>query len=155
MLGNATRAALKAYYPKFPVDKAYSDFTEKERKQYDVATKIGLANLRRHPNPTRLFMEQQGMDFKKLTDKLKEGLDATQTTNAFIITKSGKNGKAKQGSIEIPDYAERREWWDRFARILGVSVKEFPQQGGGQKTQVNVFRDAVEKSSEFIEGEEA
>lgn len=152
--GNATRSALKAYYPDFPVNKAYTELSDKEKKSYDVATQIGFDNLRKHNNPTQLFMDKNGMDFGKLIKKLDEGLDATKTSNAAIlVTKDGKTEKAEeQGLIEVPDYAERREWWDRFARIMNVSIKESPNTV--QQTQVNVFNKPDGEMDEFIEGEE-
>lgn len=153
VMGNRTRAALKVYYPDFPIDKKYSNLTEKEMKNYVTADAIATGNLEKHRNPLQLYLDQHGLDFSELARKLKEGLEATKTTNAAILlTKDGKTIKAEeQGLIEVPDHPEQRAWWDRFAKLLGIKLDE---EKSGQKTQVNVFNKAAKNADEFIDGEE-
>jgi len=126
MTGNGTRAALRAYYPKFPIDKEFIKLTEEERRQYVTADAIARTNLEKHRNPLSLYMEQNGLDLKKALSKLQEGLEATKTSNAAILlTKDGKTVKAEeQGIIEVPDYPEQREWWDRLMKLLGKDMSD-------------------------------
>lgn len=124
--GNGTRSALRAYYPDFPVDKAYSELTEKELIQYHGANHIARKNLQKVSNSSSLFLDHRGMDFKRALDKLDAGLEATKASNAAILlTKDGKTMKAEeQGLIEVPDHQIRLAYWDRLMRLLGRDVSD-------------------------------
>lgn len=124
--GNRVRSALMAYYPDFPIEKGYSDMSDDEKRVYSSAASIANENLKNVENPLQLVMEERGLDFGRLAEDLERGLEATKTTNAAVLlTKDGETAKAEeQGLIEVPDMPERREWWDRFARILGVDASE-------------------------------
>lgn len=153
VMGNQTRAALKVYYPDFPIDKKYEDLSERELVQYSTAASMASENLKKHENPVSLYLEQNGLDFSLLAQKLKEGLEATHLSNAaLLLTKDGETIKAEeQGVIEVPDYEERREWWDRFARMLGVSIKEQPKVSATAQQQVNIFNRLKDEEDEFVE----
>ena len=155
-LGNATRAALKVSWPDFPENKSYTELTEEETRAYHAAGELGSEYLKKHENPLQLYLDQHGLDFSLLGRKLKEGLEATKTTNAAILlTEKGETIKAEeQGLIEVPNYAERRQWWDRLARILGVSVKEPTTTTATSSAQVNIFNRLKKEDREFVEGEE-
>lgn len=111
--GNATEAAMQVY----------------DCKNRNSAKALGSAVLTKLniDNPVKRFCEAHGLDVKTATDKLREGLEATKASNAAILLmKDGKVMKTEeQGLIEVPDYAERREWWDRFMKLMGW-MKETP-----------------------------
>jgi hypothetical protein len=97
--GNQTRAALRTYYPDFPIDKAYTKLSEKERKQYATAAALGSTNIRLHENPQKLYMQMHGLDYAKAMSVLKEGLDTT-------------------------DERAKIEWWDRLMRLQNKDVSD-------------------------------
>src|SRR3990167_3957782 len=152
-LGNGARAALKVYYPNFPLDKKYTKLTEEETIQYNTAHSIASENLRKHTNPIALYLEEQGMDLKLAADKLKEGMNATLPLGAKVIYEYGTGGKETKRTelLKVPDYPERREWWDRFAVLTGLKVKE--ETGQQQAQQTNVFINAKHEASKYIEDE--
>ncbi len=67
-------------------------------------------------------MESKGISLGALVDKMKEGLEATRTTNAAIlISNSGKIEKAEeQGIIEVPDFHARHKYIETASKWLGV-----------------------------------
>lgn len=109
--GNGTQSAMEIY----------------DTHSYSSAGAIASQILKKLKNPTRLFLESQGLSIGSLTKKLKEGLDATRTTNAAIlITKDGKIEKAEeQGLIETPDYLTRHKYLETASKWIGIeeSVK--------------------------------
>lgn len=136
ILGNGTKAALRVYYPNFPIGKEYTKLTKDEQKQYSTASTIAEENLRKHDNPVKLYLDQHGMDFEEATRILKEGLEATKTENAYIVVGNKSTITKKDvGKIEVPDFTERREWWDRFTRLLNIDVSQpKTQESFGVKT---------------------
>lgn len=122
--GNATKAAMGIYGCK---DKA-------------SAATIGWENLRKLDNPMQRYAEAHGLDMPFAVKKLKEGLEATKTTSAAVVLiKKGKRVVTKQQeSIEVADYEERGEWWDRLMKLMGW-VKETP--AAPALFQFNIGRD--------------
>lgn len=149
-LGNGVRAALKAYYPEFPIEKPFTKLNEKEASQYTTASVIATENLQKHRNPIALYLEENGMDLKYAMNKLQDGMSATVPSNAAILlTKKGETITAEeQGLIEVPDYTERRAWWDRFATLIGLKFRE--EGGQLQAQQTNVYIQAQKNADKFI-----
>lgn len=124
-LGNKTEAAVQVYNCKTRASAAA------------LATET-FQNLNIN-NPVQRYCEANGLDLRYAMTKLKEGMEATQATNAVVLVQQdGKMESAEiQGLIEFPDYEERREWWDRFMKLMGWSVEDV-QQFNQQNVSGNV-----------------
>lgn len=121
IMGNRTRAALKTYYPDFPIDKEYSKLTDKEKMQYHTATSLGVKNLQLHSNPHWLYMQMNGLDFGEAMRILRDGLKSE-------------------------DDKARIEWWDRFMRLMNRDVSDSAQK----KTTGARFEDTEGNKIEIV-----
>ena len=113
--GNATEAAMQAY----------------DVKDRDSARALGSENLAKLSIAE--LLEEMGLSDVMLTSAIKEGVQATRSTNAAILlTTDGKTVKAEeQGLIETPDYATRHKYIETALKLkkkLGTNENQFNVQ---------------------------
>lgn len=97
--GNATRAALVAHYPDFPIGKEPKQYTEQEKKDYNSAASIGSENLHKLELPLDELMNEAGLTDVYLTLKLKENLNATKLYGMDSVVHM--DGMARNKALEI------------------------------------------------------
>lgn len=97
--GDATHAALVAYYPEFPSEKPFSTLNEEQKKIYNAASVIGYENLRKLKIPLDELMDDAGLTDIYLTLKLKENLNATKLYGKNAT--EGMDGMARNKALEI------------------------------------------------------
>lgn len=97
--GNATRAALKAYYPDFPSDKEYPDLDDEQKKTYNAASQIGWENMRKLNIEIVDLMDEAGLSDVYLVKKLAEQLEATRLYGKTAI--EHMDGAARNKALEM------------------------------------------------------
>lgn len=95
--GNATEAAMKVY----------------DCKDRNSAKQIGYENLSKLDY--REFLEEAGLTDKKLNQKIIEGLDATRTVSAKIITKGADS--QTDDFIDVPDFMARHKYLETALKL--------------------------------------
>lgn len=114
--GNATRSALAAYYPDFPIDKEHADLTPEEKGTYDTAAAIGYENLRKPQIKIDDLMDEAGLTDSFLIKKLNEQLEATRL--------HGKNG------LEHMDGSTRNKALEMALKLKGKLKDKVEFEGG-------------------------
>lgn len=114
--GNATKSALVAYFPEFPIKKALPDLTTEERKTYNIAKQIGHENITKLDIPITELMDDAGLSDVYLLSVLAGNLKATRLY--------GKNG------IEHGDYSSRNKALEMALKIKKV-LSDKPEFGVG------------------------
>ena len=98
-LGNATRSALVAYYPNFPIDKDMKDLTDQEKLDYECAKAMGSENLSKLNIPVSQLMNEMGLTDTKLLSKLGELLSCEKPYGKSAILHADNTARAK--ALEI------------------------------------------------------
>lgn len=96
--GNATRAALVAYYPDFPVETSFSSLNEEQKKTYNSASKIGFENLRKLSIPIEVLLDEAGLTDVYFVQKLKQNMEATRLYGKDAV--EGMDGSARNAAWE-------------------------------------------------------
>lgn len=97
--GNATRSALKVYYPDFPSDKVYSEMSEEEKKTHNAAATIGWENLRKLDIEITDLMDEAGLTDVYLVKKLRENMEATRLYGKSAI--EHMDGSTRNKALEM------------------------------------------------------
>lgn len=103
--GNATAAAIIAYYPeqaglvKDEGEIEYSKLDSEQIKVYNAASTIGSENLRKLEIPLDQLLDEAGLTDVYLTLKLKENLNATKLYGKDSV--SGMDGNARNDALKI------------------------------------------------------
>lgn len=124
--GNATRAALVAYYPDFDLEKNPDQYTEEEKKTYHSASQIGFENLRKLDLPINDLLDEAGLTDVYFVQKLKENMNATRLY--------GKD------AIEGMDGAARNAAWENGMKLKGKLVERVDHTSLGKSIEAPVIR---------------
>lgn len=137
---NATKSALYAYYPDFPIGKAIKDFTEEESSQYKTAANIGWENLRIRDIPIEDLMDEAGMSDAFLMSQLRQNMKATKLY--------GKD------AIEHPDYSSRNRATELALRVKQKLVDRTDITSKGQQIQSVTNKQVMDEIRGIIENDE-
>lgn len=124
--GNATRAALVAYFPTFPIEKSFSELNEDEKKTYSTASRIGFENLRKLNIPIEELLEEAGLTDVYFVQKLKENMNATRLY--------GKD------AIEGMDGGARNQAWENGMKLKGKLIDRVDHTSLGKSIEAPVIR---------------
>lgn len=114
--GNATRSALIAYYPDFPIEKAHADLSPEEKGIYNGAASVGWENLRKLEIEIKDLMDEAGLTDAFLIKKLNEQLEATRLY--------GKN------NLEHMDGSTRNKALEMAFKLKGKLKDKVELEGG-------------------------
>lgn len=124
--GNATRAALVAYYPNFHVMIDHKDLDEESKKTYNVASRIGYENLRKLNIPINELLDEAGLTDVYFVQKLKENMESTKLY--------GKD------AIEGMDGGARNAAWENGMKLKGKLVDRIDHTSLGKSIEAPVIR---------------
>lgn len=124
--GNATRAALFAYYPNFPIDKNFKDLTPEESNDYSNAAVIGYENLRKLNIPIEDLLDEAGLTDVYFTQKLKENMEATRLYGKDAI--EGMDGNARNSA------------WENGMKLKGKLIDRVDHTSLGKSIEAPIIR---------------
>lgn len=124
--GNATHAALSAYYPTFDLSKNPSEYTDEEKKMYKHASQIGYENLRKLDLPIEELLEEAGLTDIYFVQKLQENMNATKLYGKDAI--EGMDGQARNAA------------WENGMKLKGKLVNKVDITSLGKSIEAPVIR---------------
>lgn len=138
--GNATKSALVAYFPDFPIKKERKEYNDEEMKTYKSAKQIGYENLSKLDIPINQLMNEAGLGDSYLLRVLAENLQATRLY--------GKNG------IKHGDYSARNKALEMALKLKDLLKDKIDVEGGlftrGKMELVTVDSDEDTEKSDDI-----